>query len=212
MIGIIYGVLAGFFCLYLLTNQDRAVEASLDEGVAAANIYRDSQWLKEPIRDQLQAELRSYINTVINVEWPEMTEGKDPNKANGYRIDNMANILMSHPLIGQRDIIIVNDMMQSIKEIFKARQQRIEMSQAELSSDIWTVILLSTVLLIVINYAFRVSYTLHIFNITAFAIMAASILFLLVTIDRPFQGEFVVQPDALRAVLDVMDHSIQKNP
>jgi hypothetical protein len=36
--------------------------------------------------------------------------------------------------------------------------------------------------------------------------MAASLLFLLVTLDRPFMGEFIVEPDALQAVLDLMQH------
>jgi undecaprenyl pyrophosphate phosphatase UppP len=206
LLGIIYGVLVGFICLYLLNNQDRAVNAAMDEGIAAANIYRDSQWLKEPAKKSIQSELKNYITTVLTIEWPEMNAGKVPDTANGYSINNMSSVLMHYPLNTQADNLIVTDLMQEIKQLFKGRQLRIEMSRTELSVDIWGVILLSTVLIIVINYAFRVRFYLHLFTITTFAIMAASILFLLVTLDRPFQGEFEVEPTALLAVQDIMKH------
>jgi hypothetical protein len=198
--------MVGFICLYLLNNQDRAVNAALDEGTAAANIYRESQWLKDPAKKTLQVELRNYITTVITIEWPAMNAGTVPDPANGFHINKMSEVLMHYPMTTPAETLIVGDLLQEIKQLFKGRQQRIEMSQTTLSVDIWAVILLSTVLIVVINYAFRVRFYLHLFTITTFAIMAASILFLLVTLDRPFQGEFIVEPTALKAVQDIMLH------
>lgn len=208
LIGIIYGVLAGFICLYLLTNNDHASTAALNEGTAAENIYRESHWLKGPIQHQIQDNLHQYVKGVITVEWPAMREGKNVERRHGSYIDKMSDALIHYPIANQSDFIIVNDLMQEIKELFKARQQRIEISGSQLTPEIWEVILISTILLIVINYAFRVNFYLHIFGITAFAIMAASVLFLLVTLDRPFQGEFAVEPDALQSALDVIEHPL----
>lgn len=204
LLGIIYGVLVGFISLYLLTNQDHASSAALNEGIATANIYRDSQWLKEPTRSKLQAILKQYIETAITVEWRDMMDGKNPLDDNSYAIDQLSAVLQTYPLATQADVFVVSDMLQEIKALFKGRQERIQMSQTQLSPEIWAVILLSTVLIIVINYAFRVSFYVHTFTITVFAIMAASILFLLVTLDRPFRGEFNVKPTALQAVLAKM--------
>lgn len=211
LIGIIYGVLAGLVCLYLMTNNDHASDAALSEGTAAANIYHGSRWLKEPLQQQLQTELRNYITNVITVEWPEMTTGKTVDVENSYNITKMSDALIKYPIITQADVMIVNNLIQEIKNLYKARQQRIQLSETELSPDIWLVILISTILIIVINYAFRVNFYLHVFSITIFAIMAASILFLLVTLDRPFQGEFIVEPDALKSVLNLMNHDAKNN-
>ncbi len=211
LIGIIYGVLAGLVCLYLMTNNDHASDAALSEGTAAANIYHGSRWLKEPLQQQLQTDLKNYITNVITVEWPEMTEGKTVNVENGYNITKMSDALIKYPIITQADVMIVNNLIQEIKNLYKARQQRIQINDNQLSPEIWEVILISTILIIVINYAFRVSFYLHVFGITVFAFMAAAILFLLVTLDRPFQGEFIVEPDALQAVLDLMNHDAKSN-
>ncbi len=208
LIGIIYGVLIGFVCLFLLNNNDHASTAALNEGISAANIYRDSNWLKEPERHQIRQDLRKYIDAVINVEWPAMTSGKNPGVNNGYIISDISNRLITYPIVTQNDALILRDIVQEIKSLFNARQERIQMSVTNLSSGIWLVLIIGTILIIVINYAYRVSYYLHIFSITTFSIMAASVLFLLVTLDRPFQGEFVVEPTALQAVLDTMNHDL----
>ena len=205
LIGIIYGVLAGFVCLYLMNNQDHAAHAALDEGSAVSNIYRESKWLNPPMQTKVQDELKKYILNVINNEWPKMAAGKNVGTTGDLIIYNMSNELISYPIHSQMDYIIVNNFAQSLNELSKYRQERIQMGGSQLSREIWEVIFLSTFLIIIINYAFRVNFKLHIFGLTAFAIMAASILFLLVTLDRPFQGEFFVQPDVLRSVLDLMN-------
>ena len=210
LIGTIYGVLAGFICLYLINNVDHAATAALDEGTAAANIYRESRWLKDPMQHVIQANLKNYLGNVVTIEWPAMAQGKTLAKENGYNINKMSDQLMQYPIVTQADIIIINDLLQEIKNLFKGREERIHMSEAQLSPEIWQVILISTILIIVINYAFRVNFYLHIFSLTAFAVMAASVLFLLVTLDRPFQGEFVVVPEAIQSVLDLMDHDAKE--
>jgi hypothetical protein len=206
LIGIIYGVLAGFTCLYLLNNNDHASVAALNEGTAAANIYRESKWLKPPQQQQLQSNLKKYITNVITLEWPEMVAGKTTHIEDVYLIDDMSETLMQYPMSTPADPIIIQDLIQEIKTLFNARQERLNMSENELSPDIWLVMLLGTVLIIVINYAFRVNFYLHLFTISIFSLMAASVMFLLVTLDRPFQGEFIVEPTALQAVLTFMEH------
>lgn len=205
LIGIIYGVLVGFTFLYLLNNQDHASNAALNEGTAASNIYRDSKWLREPLQQQIHAQLKIYITHAISVEWPEMSQGKNLEKGSNDIINKMADEIINYRIINKMDEIIVTDLLQEVKDLFKSRQQRIDLSNTQLSSGIWMVILISTILIIAINYAFKVNFYLHVFAISTFAMIAACLLFLLVTLDRPFQGEFIVEPTALQAVLDSMD-------
>lgn len=209
LIGIIYGVLIGFISLYLMTNNDHAVTAVLHEGSAAANIYRDSKWLKQPAQAHIQTTLQQYITNVISNEWPAMQDGKSPHQGNGDLINQISAELMNYPIVTPRDSIIVTDLLQEIKSLFNGRQERINHSEEQLSPEIWFVILIGTALLIVINYAFRVNFYLHLFSMTAFSIMAASVIFLLITLDRPFQGEFAVEPEPLQAVLNQMKHDIK---
>ncbi len=204
LIGIMYGVLVGFMALYLIDNNDHASDAVLREASAVANVYRDSQWLKDPFPEQIRAQLEKYINKAITVEWPVMREGKDVDADGDYIIQNISNLMRGYSLSSDADKLITQDILIELKSLYNARHERISMSTSQLSPELWEVILIGTILLIGINYAFRVNFYLHLFAISAFSIMAASMLFLLVTLDRPFQGEFIVEPDALQAVMTFM--------
>ncbi len=204
LIGIIYGVLAGFIAVYLLGFNDHATAAVVDESNAVANIFRDSKWLNQPTQQHIQELLRLYVNNVIEIEWPEMSKGTSPHGNNHTYIDQISEQLHNYKIVTPSDNVIVADLTQEVKSLFNAREERIESSEATLSPEIWFVLILGTILIIVINYAFRVNFYLHLFTITVFSIMAASIFFLLVELDRPFQGEFAVSPHTMIRVQHIM--------
>lgn len=204
LIGIIYGVLVGFIALYLITNNDHASDAAQREASAVANVYRDSQWIKGPVQGKIQDDLKAYLDKVINVEWPMMRLGKDVDNHGDFIIQDLSKVLQTYAPSSSSDTLIMQDLIGELKNLYNARHERISMSGGQLSPELWEVILVGTILIIAINYAFRVNFYLHIFAISAFSIMAASMLFLLVTLDRPFQGEFIVEPEALNAVLSFM--------
>lgn len=204
LIGIIYGVLAGFIAVYLLGFNDHASAAVVNESNAVANIYRDSKWLEQPTQKHIQEYLKLYVNYVIDVEWPEMSKGSSPHGKNHQYINLISEQLHHYKIVTPSDNVIVADLAQEVKSLFNAREERIESSEATLSPEIWFVLILGTILIIVINYAFRVNFYLHLFTTTVFSIMAASIFFLLVELDRPFQGEFAVSPHTMIRVKEIM--------
>jgi hypothetical protein len=200
LIGIIYGVLMGFLALYLIDNNDRASDAVRHEANAAANIYRECKWLKEPTQQRIKDQIEKYVDTVINTEWRLMQKGHDIDHEGDIIIDNVSEILKNYNPSKVSENLVMQDLLTELKTLNDARRQRIEMNYSQLSPDIWLVVLIGTILIIGINYAFRVNFYLHLFAISAFAIMAASMLFLLISLDRPFMGEFNVQPDAFKLI------------
>lgn len=205
LIGIIYGVLAGFIAVYLLGINDHAASAVLNESNAVANIYRDSKSLEQPAQQHIQSLLKQYVSNVVGIEWPEMSKGKSPHGKDHQFINKIAQELHAYKISTPADNIIITDLTQEVKSLFNAREERIESSEATLTPEIWFVLVIGTILIIVINYAFRVNFYLHLFTITVFSIMAASIFFLLVELDRPFQGEFAVQPHTMLTVQRIMN-------
>ena len=204
LIGIIYGVLVGFIALYLINNNDHATDAVLREANAVANVYRDSLWLKQPTQEKIHLALENYVSIVTNKEWPLMRLGQNADTGGDLVIEAVSNLLRDYKTTSSSETLIMQDLLTELKTLYNARHERISMSLSELSPELWEVILVGTILIIGINYAFRVSFYLHLFAISAFAIMAASMLFLLVTLDRPFQGEFSIEPDPYQSVLTFM--------
>ena len=207
IVGMIYGVLVGLTALYLFNNNNYTSDAVQHEANSVANIYRDSKWLKDPTRTAIQNDVKRYINAVVGTEWPLMESGKDIPDDGDNIIESIDKELRNYPFNNVTNVQIVHD-AEDIKLLYDARQTRIGMSNTQLSPEIWLVVMIGTILTIGINFLYRSNFSLHIIAITAAGLMASSMLFLLVTLDRPFQGEFIIEPDALKSV----SAFIEKNP
>lgn len=205
LIGIIYGVLAGLTALYLINNISFTEDAVQREVNAISNIYRDSLLVKAPVQAELQTEIRHYLSKVIDVEWPLLKKGKKLDNEGEMIINKMSKTIYDYAQSHATESFIAQDAFSEVKTLYNAREQRIHMSDSQLNSEIWIVILIGTVLTLGVNYFFKMGFALHVITSSAAAIMAAAIIFLLVTLDRPFQGEFVVESDAFQLLLKQMD-------
>lgn len=210
LITLIYGVLAGLTALYLLNNISYTTIAVQTEANAIADIYRDSTWIKQPNRAIVRNYLKNYLNEVINTEWPEMREGVKVGWGGDHILINLSTELLHYPHPSQLEILLLKDMGTAIKELYDARQQRIQMSYAKLSPEVWLVIIISTILTLLINFLFGMNFYMHLLAISAVALMASSMVFLIVALERPFQGDFVIEPEALVSVLNFIDKENDK--
>lgn len=213
LIAVIYGVLAGLSALYLINNNSYTSDAVQREASAVADVYRDSRWLKEPTRNNIQVLIKKYLNEVIVNEWPYMRLGKEvPNFNGSYIIDQITLELIDYNGVTNSESLLVHDIMDEIRTLYDARQKRIHMSESQLSPELWLVIIIGSILTLCINFLFGMNVPLHIITICAAAIMVSSMLFLLITLDRPFQGEFVIEPDVFLRLLHFIEVTDSKNP
>ncbi len=210
-VSIIYGVLAGLMALYLINNINYAADAVEHESDAVANIYRDSLWLNPNFRESIHASIRQYLNGVINVEWPKMRNGIPLDSTNEVAINDISTKLSTYPVTTRQDVMSVHELMQDVKTLYNSRQQRIHMTYAALNPEIWVVIAIGTILTLAMNFLYGMNFYLHLVVTTAAGLMTASILFLLITLDKPFEGEFIIEPDAFIYILNHMDTGDLKN-
>jgi hypothetical protein len=200
LVSVIYGVLAGFATLYLINNNNSANDAVQREASSVANIYRDSRGLDDPLKSILQTGLKAYLTQVINVEWPQMSTGKTVSNQGEVQLQNVFDPLNHASTRTPTQSLLIADMLRLSSTLNDARQQRIQLSYASLSSEVWVVIFVGTILTLCISYLFGVDFRLHIFITMAAALMTSSIMFLLISLDKPFQGDGIVGPDMLIAI------------
>ncbi len=202
---VIYGVLAGFATLVLSNNEAEAAHVMQYEANAMANLYRDSLALSEPLRAKAQEDIKKYANEFLTVEWPLMNADTEVKSHADLYIRDLTLALAQYKTHSQGESQIVNDMLTQLSNLYDARQQRIQISYNSLGSTIWVVILMGTILSLCASYIFGVNFYLHIFIVIASALMTISVLFLLISLDKPFAGEADVTPDAIQNVVKIME-------
>ena len=198
LIIVIFGVLSGFATQYLINNNTFASDALQREANAVVNLYRDSLGLQDAYKVQIKKEINQYINYVLDKDWPLMNKGQTVSDEGGFIIDKISADLTHFKMTSASETQIVGHMLTQLKELYDARRARIEASYASLSNEIWIVVITGTILSLMASYLFGVNFYLHIFIVTAASLMTASILFLLISLDKPYQGSYVVGPEVIQ--------------
>ncbi len=202
---LIYGIIAGFATSYLINTNTAANDAILRETNGLANLYHDSQGLSEPLQTHIQTDIKHYISQVLTVEWPLMIRGKSVTSEADILIKNIVNEITHSKINNPTEALTLADILTVSRLIYDAREQRIQLSYSSLSAEVWVVILLGTLLTLCVSYLFGVNFNLHIFIVIAAALMTSSIIFLLISLDKPFQGEFIVGPEPYLSIAAYLD-------
>ncbi len=86
--GVILGVLAAIhgivlaFDIVSLFEDFRKTEGDVrTEATALSKVYRDSQAFAPPAAKRVKTAVGDYIYTVVHAEWPEMSHGRESEKA-----------------------------------------------------------------------------------------------------------------------------------
>ncbi|MBV8456682.1 MAG: hypothetical protein JO122_08725, partial [Acetobacteraceae bacterium] len=87
VLGTTYAVILGFM-LYTVWTGFGAASVNADlEADAAVNIFHVAQGLPEPQRSQLRSLAHSYVDSVLNNEWPQMGRGEIPERSSTVATD-----------------------------------------------------------------------------------------------------------------------------
>lgn len=201
-LSVIYGVLVGLTALYLINNINATADAVQREANAVADLYRDMKWLNPPVRHQIKNEIIGYLDHAINQEWPSMKKDKSVDSSGDLIIERISDTLHQYHFTETGNVIVLQGILEDIRNLYDYRQQRIQASSVSLNTEMWVVILIGTLLMLAINYFFEMHIFMHLVTISAVALMASSMIFLLLTLDKPFKGDFVIEPNAFQAVLN----------
>jgi len=207
VIGIIYAILVGFIVLYELNNFNKADEAENAEAKSMFAIFRMAKVLPEPQSTQMRKLAIDYADNTINNEWPTMALGKPVDKKGAEIIEDLSRILQSFTNLQATDPIVLralNNIAINTNNLFDSRQERVVKIHTALSANIWFVLLLGTFLTIGINSILGMEARLHLVCNISISLMVAAVLYLIVTLDRPYRGDFAIQPSTFKATLEYL--------
>lgn len=204
-IAVIYAVVIGVTALYIFNNFDKADNIVLHEANITRDIYRDSRWLIEPTRTEVETSIRQYVTTVVVKDWPQMVAGQELSRDGDILIEKLTSDLRNYPVDKSKQWDIAHDMLNEVNALYDTREDRILVSQSALGVDIWVVVIVSSMLTIAVNFFFGMELKLHAIMIIFVSLMVATMLFILVALDWPFRGNYSIKPTAFQAVLTKMD-------
>lgn len=201
--GLVYAVLLGLLTVASFQNTKDLQDDISREASDLSTIYRTTDGYPDPLRSELQAELRDYTRYVIEKDWPAHRKGIVL-MGGEHRLEVIRSTLMAYePATRTRDLL-QSELLRYLDAMTVAREQRLAAVTASIPRVLWYVVFIGAFLMIAFLWMLHMELVPQIVlgGITAFFL--GIMIFLIYAMDRPLQGAVSVSPDAFRSVYQLV--------
>ena len=198
--GVLYGITLGLISVGAWENYGDVEGKVSQEAAAVGSLYRNVDCYPEPIRTELTSLLRDYTREVIDVSWPEMQRGIVPRGGHPLVLRFQKSLVAFEPRTeGQK--ALHSESLYRFNQVIEARRLRVDCVEGRLPTILWVVVLAVSFMSFVLTWLLVVeNRLLHDLLSAIMAILLGLLIFFLVTLDLPFQGQHSVGPDSLELV------------
>jgi len=170
------------------------------EAAALAAIYRDAGAYPEPIRTQMQNDLRFYYHQVVDVAWPMQRRGIVADVSGVALRKFQTDFMTFEPQTKQQEILSA-ETYRSFNELSECRRDRMNITTAGLPGPLWLMVIVGALLGIAATWLFHTaSFSMHLWLSVVYAILIALPVYIIVTLDNPYRGRISVGPEPLERV------------
>ena len=165
-------------------------------------LYRDVSSYPEPIRLELQKELRDYVDQVIHQAWPLQQRGQTPT-AGIEHMSRFQAVLDKFEPASEGQKILHGETLHAFNEMIQARRLRLDAVATGLPAVMWAVIVAGAFISLIASFFFKVEDArLHGILVTLLAVFIGLLIFMTFALDRPFRGDLGLPPDPYQLVYD----------
>jgi hypothetical protein len=210
IIGVVYAVLLAFIAVAAWASFDEADHVVQQEANLVGNLYRDSVAIPEPMRSAMRADLKQYLQTVIDVEWPAQRDHKVDTRG-WVAVEKLHAAItgIDAKTLGQS--VVEAEMLKTLNDLYNARRSRILAAADGIPDTIWWILVMGGVITVAFTFFFGMpSMMMHYAMTGILAASMALVMVLIVALDWPFRGEVSISPAAFQAVQQDMAQEQQQ--
>jgi hypothetical protein len=207
VIGTTYAVLIAFMLSGVWSNLQGARLNAEQEANSLVNIFRFTYHLPAESQSHIQQLVREYCQAMISEEWPAMGQGKE--SATARRITQQLWLALTgvapHNATEQA---VLDHSLTELTTMTEHRRIRLLQSRERLPALLWAVLIVGGTVTVGSTCMFGVeSLKVHVVQVFEISFLLSLMLVAIAGIDRPFQGDVHVEPEAFRYALETMNES-----
>ena len=196
VISVTYAVLLAFIAVATWESFSRAERIVDTEADYVGSIYFDTQGLPAQMGHNIREDLRAYVKTVIEDEWPVQRTGNVP--AQGWaplRKLHTAVVTMRPTTAGEA--VIEAEILRTLNNLYSARASRLSAVKGHIPEVIWWIIFVGGAITTGFTYLFGFEdLRMHLVMTAAVAASLSLVVVLIIALDWPFRGQVSISPEA----------------
>ena len=195
-ITVFYGITLGLVAIGTW-NTYSAVQDKVDaEAQTVAALYRDAGSYGEPWTSELRQDLRDYVRSVIDIDWPLMRKGIVPQGWGDYLERFQQHVISFDPKTFAEEV--------NQYEVFK-QYDLLDAVNTGIPAAIWQLVIIGAFISIIVALFFdAASFAMHFWMTVLLSGFLGLMVFLVGTLDNPFRGKVSVSPEPLELVYQTM--------
>ena len=199
---VFYGLAVALIAVSVFQTYSDASKVVTGEATALTGIYRDVSSYPEPIRSDLQKQLRDYTDQVINQAWPSQRRGQIPS-AGIERMSSFQAVLDKFEPATEGQKILHAETLHAYNLLIQTRRLRLDAVSTGLPNVMWAVIVIGAFISLSASFFFRVEdVRLHCIEVLLLAVFIGLVIFMIVALDRPFRGDLGIPADPYKLTYD----------
>jgi hypothetical protein len=208
VIGTTYAVLIAFMLSGVWTNLQAARLNAEQEANNLVNIFRFAYQLPPESRTPVQTLAHEYCETMISDEWPAMARETQSAKAHRL-IQQLWHALTTVQPRTSGEQTVMDHSLSELTGMTEHRRIRLLQSRQRLPAILWSVLIVGGIVTVGSTCLFGVeNFKLHLVQVFEITFLLSLMLVAMASINRPYQGDVHVSPEAFRYALDTMNETV----
>jgi len=201
-IGVLYAVLLAFAVFVVWSRFSAVEDNTAREAGAAATLYRLIDGIHDEPDSALRARLTAYLESAISQDWPALSEGRD-SPATTHALTELYDAALTYKPADSREVLLMQGILSQLDDMGETRRERIARCNGVVPGVLWLVLFGGAIITIGFTFFFGTrSLPAQTAMTGALSLLIFAVLFVIVTVNRPFTGSVSVRPDALVQVLE----------
>jgi hypothetical protein len=198
--GIIYGIALGLIAVATWENYSNTDAKANAEAASIGALYRDVSSLPDPARSEMQQDLRTYTQIVIQKSWPQQRDGEIPD-AGTRELSVFQAVLDSFDPASDGQKALFAESLTAFSHLVELRRARMEAAVSGLPSPVWVVVFAGAIITLAITWFIRsLRFGVHIWMTLLLSIYIGLVIQLMVRLDKPYRGQYGISPAAFENV------------
>jgi hypothetical protein len=200
-IGVFYSLTVGLIAVGVWTNYTQVSDIVSLEAASIGALYRNFSGYPEPLRAELQGQLRAYTVFLIDTAWPAQYEGRSVDGGTRLLNDLQSQLFAFEPATSGQQVLHAATLRQ-YDELVLTRRRRLDAVGGALPGVMWAVVLIGAFLALTVTYLLKIQQTVHVVLTGFLAMFIGLVVFVIAGLDNPFSGPLAIGSESFQLILD----------
>jgi Protein of unknown function (DUF4239) len=199
---VFYGLAVALIAVSVWQTYSDVSKTISEEATAMAALYRDVSCYPEPVRTELQEQLREYTDYVIHQAWPLQRRGQVPS-GGVQRMNVFQKSMVAFEPSTESQKVVHGEAYRAYNVMIQARRLRLDAVGTKLPAMLWAVVIIGAFIGLSTTFFFKVDdVRLHGIQVTLLATFMGLVIFMIFALDRPFRGDLGLSPEPYQLIYD----------